>query len=99
MEELQYVDAVDVPEDKIEDDLAKAESIAERLTKAAQRGYVSGKEKNAAKRNLGRLALAAAGLTGRVRAYKRIGDKLGRNDPCFCGSGKKFKRCCMSEEA
>lgn len=22
--------------------------------------------------------------------------KLGRNDPCHCGSGKKFKRCCMS---
>jgi preprotein translocase subunit SecA len=19
--------------------------------------------------------------------------KLGRNDPCWCGSGKKFKRC------
>jgi SWIM/SEC-C metal-binding protein len=21
--------------------------------------------------------------------------KLGRNDPCFCGSGKKFKKCCI----
>ncbi|MEO1625865.1 MAG: SEC-C metal-binding domain-containing protein [Bacteroidota bacterium] len=21
--------------------------------------------------------------------------KLGRNDPCFCGSGKKYKKCCM----
>jgi len=20
-------------------------------------------------------------------------DKIGRNDPCWCGSGKKFKRC------
>jgi len=20
--------------------------------------------------------------------------KIGRNDPCWCGSGKKFKRCC-----
>lgn len=20
--------------------------------------------------------------------------KLGRNDPCFCGSGRKFKKCC-----
>ena len=20
--------------------------------------------------------------------------KIGRNDPCFCGSGKKFKKCC-----
>ena len=21
------------------------------------------------------------------------GQKIGRNDPCFCGSGKKYKRC------
>ena len=21
--------------------------------------------------------------------------KLGRNDPCFCGSGKKYKKCCL----
>ena len=21
------------------------------------------------------------------------GDKIGRNDPCFCGSGKKYKKC------
>lgn len=24
--------------------------------------------------------------------------KLGRNDPCFCGSGKKFKKCCIASE-
>ena len=23
----------------------------------------------------------------------RVGDKVGRNDPCPCGSGKKFKSC------
>jgi preprotein translocase subunit SecA len=23
-----------------------------------------------------------------------VGDKLGRNDPCPCGSGKKYKKCC-----
>ena len=28
-----------------------------------------------------------------VRAQK----KVGRNDPCPCGSGKKFKRCCMGK--
>lgn len=21
--------------------------------------------------------------------------KIGRNDPCTCGSGKKFKKCCL----
>ena len=24
--------------------------------------------------------------------------KIGRNKLCFCGSGKKFKRCCISKE-
>lgn len=24
-------------------------------------------------------------------------DKAGRNDPCPCGSGKKFKKCCESK--
>lgn len=26
--------------------------------------------------------------------YVRSGDKVGRNDPCPCGSGKKYKKCC-----
>ena len=24
----------------------------------------------------------------------RTGPKVGRNDPCPCGSGKKYKHCC-----
>jgi len=27
---------------------------------------------------------------------KYIGKKISRNEPCFCGSGKKYKRCCGS---
>lgn len=26
--------------------------------------------------------------------YVRDGGKIGRNDPCPCGSGKKYKKCC-----
>ncbi|MDK2807768.1 MAG: preprotein translocase subunit SecA, partial [Clostridiales bacterium] len=26
--------------------------------------------------------------------YRREGAKVGRNDPCPCGSGKKYKQCC-----
>ncbi len=29
-----------------------------------------------------------------VQSYQRDGRKVGRNDPCPCGSGKKFKKCC-----
>ncbi len=25
---------------------------------------------------------------------REVGDKVGRNDPCPCGSGKKYKKCC-----
>jgi preprotein translocase subunit SecA len=27
------------------------------------------------------------------------GPKIGRNDPCYCGSGKKYKRCCYLKGA
>jgi len=41
-------------------------------------------------------AEAGAVLTATPRPQQRtVGDheKLGRNDPCWCGSGKKFKKC------
>jgi len=28
------------------------------------------------------------------QTIKRTGEKVGRNDPCPCGSGKKYKKCC-----
>lgn len=28
----------------------------------------------------------------------RASDKVGRNDPCPCGSGQKYKKCCMRKE-
>lgn len=28
----------------------------------------------------------------------RKNDKIGRNDPCFCGSGIKYKQCCLTKE-
>ena len=27
---------------------------------------------------------------------RRVGEKVGRNDPCPCGSGKKHKKCCAA---
>lgn len=33
----------------------------------------------------------------RPQTFTRPGDKIGRNDPCPCGSGKKFKKCCQRE--
>jgi preprotein translocase subunit SecA len=28
------------------------------------------------------------------KPVKRESEKIGRNDPCPCGSGKKYKKCC-----
>lgn len=53
------------------------------------------------------IAHMAAGLVGAYRYFRRqrgtypsssvarrVTTKVGRNDPCLCGSGKKYKRCC-----
>jgi hypothetical protein len=32
--------------------------------------------------------------TGTVDTVRHRADKTGRNDPCPCGSGRKFKKCC-----
>ncbi len=32
-------------------------------------------------------------IAGREAGQPPDGEKIGRNDPCWCGSGKKFKRC------
>ena len=28
-----------------------------------------------------------------------VSAKIGRNDPCPCGSGKKYKRCCLAQQS
>lgn len=37
---------------------------------------------------------AIAPGSGRAKTSKATGKKIGRNDPCPCGSGKKYKKCC-----
>ena len=32
-----------------------------------------------------------------VRTFKRDTPKIGRNQPCPCGSGKKYKKCCLNK--
>ncbi len=40
---------------------------------------------------------AGEGGSSAGQPKKREGDKIGRNTPCPCGSGKKYKRCCGKE--
>ena len=34
---------------------------------------------------------------GPPQPYRRTEPQIGRNDPCPCGSGKKYKKCCMEK--
>lgn len=34
----------------------------------------------------------------RPHTIKRILPKLGRNSPCWCGSGKKYKKCHLARD-
>jgi preprotein translocase subunit SecA len=36
--------------------------------------------------------------SGKGITVRRDGKKVGRNDPCPCGSGKKYKKCCLPRE-
>ena len=45
---------------------------------------------------------AIAGSQGSDKKKEPIrnrGQRVGRNDPCPCGSGKKYKNCCMHRAA
>ena len=36
---------------------------------------------------------------GSVKTVKRSAPKTGRNEPCPCGSGKKYKKCCLNKSS
>jgi preprotein translocase subunit SecA len=51
-------------------------------------------EKEFARKKERELAVAARqGGDASTPSQRRTGDKVGRNDPCPCGSGKKYKKC------
>jgi preprotein translocase subunit SecA len=45
------------------------------------------------RRELDQARMAGGDTQGSVQQVVRP-DKIGRNDPCPCGSGKKYKKCC-----
>jgi preprotein translocase subunit SecA len=44
-------------------------------------------------------AIEASKGAKKAEPVRNTGRKVGRNDPCPCGSGKKFKACCMRKGA
>jgi preprotein translocase subunit SecA len=41
---------------------------------------------------------SAGGGSGKPVPQRKAGPRLGRNDPCWCGSGKKYKNCHMKQD-
>ncbi len=72
--------------------LERARKMAEQqqASHADAQHLVGGSEQDQA----GQRAQAAGGPGQTVRRVQR---KIGRNEPCPCGSGKKFKQCCMNK--
>ena len=36
--------------------------------------------------------------TVKAQPVRKAANKVGPNDPCPCGSGKKYKKCCMQND-
>lgn len=64
--------------------LEKSETDQEKLMKELEDHYVQALKERKEPAHI---------YDGRA-SYKRIMPKVGRNDPCPCGSGKKYKKCC-----
>ncbi|MDO8688114.1 MAG: preprotein translocase subunit SecA [Dehalococcoidales bacterium] len=56
-------------------------------------GIVRQEVRQPAPSRMAQVAASSAGATKKQRV-KVAGNKVGRNDPCPCGSGKKYKNCC-----
>jgi preprotein translocase subunit SecA len=39
-----------------------------------------------------------AGDHAKPETFRRDRPKIGRNDPCWCGSGQKYKKCHMTAD-
>ena len=67
-----------------------AESIQEEVAKLVLRVQLVSKP---VRRSVA-VANPAGGAKQDAASPQKSGKKIGRNDPCPCGSGKKYKRCC-----
>jgi uncharacterized protein YecA (UPF0149 family) len=66
--------------------------IEPELVQAIIRGRVNGDNTPDALRRYREMRIAPTAIQLRR-------GRVGRNDPCLCGSGRKFKRCCWSGKA
>jgi len=86
----------DEDEDEDEDDEeAHHAAVAERQKRAAQSAVQDMTRKLQRDKEKELAAMQFVGGDGSAAPQKQVinSDKVGRNDPCPCGSGKKYKKC------
>ncbi|MBQ4405206.1 MAG: SEC-C domain-containing protein, partial [Selenomonadaceae bacterium] len=75
----------EIPPEPSEKDVREAESVVRR-----EQAKVEDRLQTARASHGGEVSPAES----QKRAKTSDGKKIGRNDPCPCGSGKKYKNCC-----
>jgi len=85
---LQIVDSEDRPVQV--SDASRQEKPRPRATSVdeMEREYQRKKTKE-----LAEASMAGGGVQEKPQTVRRSSEKVRPNDPCFCGSGKKFKKC------
>lgn len=92
---------------KRQEEEAAARKLAQEQAEAAHKVILNkgdkGPKLNAVQAALARQQVAkptqtSADGTASQNKTVRKGKKVGRNDPCPCGSGKKYKKCCGADE-
>jgi preprotein translocase subunit SecA len=69
--------------------------VVERLYKVqVEAGNVGALEPQARQQNIVLSRGEKEGAAAKPKTIKRATKKVGRNEPCPCGSGKKYKKCC-----
>ena len=87
--EWQGLDVRGVVDGGSDDDTGTVEFVARFTLKGEPRVH---HELTACRREKGRWVCVGGEVN--PKQPPRTVDKVGRNDPCPCGSGKKFKKCC-----
>ena len=82
MEQVEFVQAEE------SEDAPEAEEVQEAVQEEAEAPALDLRHKTDP------AAMGDGGASEEANAEEAPAPKVGRNDPCPCGSGKKYKKCC-----
>jgi preprotein translocase subunit SecA len=81
-------------QEEVQEAEQRIEAEGERRVAAAQAQHAElGSAVSEAPVDVEALTLPEPAAVDKPQPFKRFNDKIGRNDPCPCGSGKKYKNC------